>query len=153
MHTCVCYCVRRPDVFCFVSVLAFNSRHLATRYRRLVFYRIGMYSAASVTDFDDDDDYPNYNSYSSSSNSSNNSYSSSSSSSDSSSSSHVFALKSQCPVRQFGEFEENYGWIQCQSKSYPDRMYYHNMHSGCNTWYRPISRYIDIPFVSIKRVS
>lgn len=101
-----------------------------------------MYSAASVTDFDSDDDYPNLNS------------GNDSSSSTSSNSNHVFALKSQsCRVPEFGEFEDNYGWIQCRSKSYPDRMYYHNTHSGCNTWYRPISRYVDIPFVSVERVS
>lgn len=56
-------------------------------------------------------------------------------------------------VREFGELVvDNCGWIQCRSKSYPDQVYFHNTHSNCNTWYRPISRYIDIPFISVKKV-
>ncbi|EFN60320.1 hypothetical protein EAG_04048 [Camponotus floridanus] len=56
-------------------------------------------------------------------------------------------------VREFGDLVvDNYGWIQCRSKSYPDQVYFHNTHSNCNTWYRPISRYIDIPFISVKKV-
>lgn len=56
-------------------------------------------------------------------------------------------------VHEFGEFVDNYGWIQCRSKSYPGRVYFHNTHSNCNTWYRPISRYIDVPFISVNKVS
>ncbi|XP_050466885.1 uncharacterized protein LOC126859532 [Cataglyphis hispanica] len=55
-------------------------------------------------------------------------------------------------VREFGDFIDNHGWIQCRSKSYPGRVYFYNTHSGCNTWYRPISRYTDIPLISIKRI-
>lgn len=99
-----------------------------------------MYSSASVTDLDSDDyEYPNYDC---------------DVDDNSNSSCNKSVQKSQsCRVHQFGEFEENYGWIQCPSKSYPDRVYYHNTRSGCHTWYRPISRYVDIPFVSIRRVS
>ncbi|XP_072756019.1 uncharacterized protein [Anoplolepis gracilipes] len=56
------------------------------------------------------------------------------------------------PVSEFGNLVDTHGWIQCPSKSYPNRVYFHNVHSNCNTWYRPISRYIDIPFSSIKKV-
>ncbi|XP_070156438.1 uncharacterized protein [Polyergus mexicanus] len=57
-----------------------------------------------------------------------------------------------CSVREFGDFVDNHGWIQCRSKSYPGRDYFYNTHSGCNTWYRPISRYVNIPFISIRRM-
>ncbi|XP_029166365.1 uncharacterized protein LOC114937127 [Nylanderia fulva] len=55
-------------------------------------------------------------------------------------------------VHEFGDLVDHHGWIQCHSKTYPDRVYFHNMHSNCNTWYRPISRYIDIPSISIRKV-
>ncbi|XP_024870762.1 uncharacterized protein DDB_G0271670-like [Temnothorax curvispinosus] len=104
-----------------------------------------MYSAASITDFDsNDDDYPNYDGGISDSRSSNNSRNSSNDNVSAS------ALKS-CP--EFGEFVDNYGWIQCRSKTYPDRVYYHNTRSGCNTWCRPVSRCIDIPSVTVRRAN
>ncbi|EZA59851.1 uncharacterized protein LOC105274893 isoform X1 [Ooceraea biroi] len=52
-------------------------------------------------------------------------------------------------VHEFGKFQDNHGWVQCQSKTYPDRVYFYNTNSRCSTWYRPISRYVDIP--SMKR--
>ncbi|XP_077280902.1 uncharacterized protein LOC143907798 [Temnothorax americanus] len=104
-----------------------------------------MYSAASITDFDsNDDDYPNYDGGIGDSRSGNNSRNGSNDNVSAS------ALKS-CP--EFGEFVDNYGWIQCRSKTYPDRAYYHNTRSGCNTWCRPVSRRIDIPFVTVRRAN
>lgn len=100
-----------------------------------------MYSDVCISDFDSDDDNIAWPSQQSNNNDYiNGNIGTSSTSMQNSQSEHV---------RGFGEFKENYGWIQCQSKSYPERVYYHNTHSGCNTWYRPISRCIDIPFVSI----
>jgi len=55
-------------------------------------------------------------------------------------------------VYEFGKFEENYDWIQCQFKSYPNHVYY-NTRTGCNTWYRLVSHFMDIPFASVRRVS
>ncbi|KAL0100454.1 hypothetical protein PUN28_019649 [Cardiocondyla obscurior] len=114
-----------------------------------------MHSLESVTDFDtDDDEYPandgDYIVYSSSSsgNGSNISDNDTTSCGDS-----VTVSSRACRVREFGDFEENYGWIQCRSKSFPDRTYYYNTRSGCSTWCRPVSRFIDLPFVSIKRVN
>ncbi|EFN85144.1 uncharacterized protein LOC105182576 [Harpegnathos saltator] len=56
-------------------------------------------------------------------------------------------------VYEFGEFEEHYGWVQCRSKSQQNRLYFHNMHSGCNTWYRPVSHNIKIPTVSLEKAT
>ncbi|XP_012217238.1 uncharacterized protein [Linepithema humile] len=104
-----------------------------------------MYSDVCISDFDSDNDDIAW----SFQRPSNNDYLNESISTGSNSSS-TFTYDSRSErVREFGEFEENYGWIQCRSKSYPDRMYYHNTHSGCGTWYRPISRCVDIPLVSI----
>lgn len=128
-------------VFCFFPAFAFNSRHSAAQCRWS-----GMYFDAPVTDFDSEEDtersLADYDHPSRDSDISNNS------------NSDIPVLRSQsCSVHEFGEFEDNYGWIQCRSKSFPSRVYYHNTRSGCNTWYRPISRYINIPVVSVGRVS
>lgn len=56
-------------------------------------------------------------------------------------------------IREFGECVDNNNWVECRSKSRPDLLYFHNTHSGCSTWHRPVSRYVDVPFVSIQRVS
>ncbi|XP_046820581.1 uncharacterized protein DDB_G0283697-like isoform X2 [Vespa crabro] len=53
-------------------------------------------------------------------------------------------------VRSFGDHVDNYDWVKCKSKSIPGKTYYFNLRSGCSTWYRPISRYIDIPYYSKK---
>jgi hypothetical protein len=29
------------------------------------------------------------------------------------------------------------GWVACHSKSYPDRMYYYNVVTGCSSWDEP----------------
>ncbi|KYN18374.1 PREDICTED: putative uncharacterized protein DDB_G0282499 [Trachymyrmex cornetzi] len=100
-----------------------------------------MYSAMYISNFDSDEE--NYPYYDSGVGYDNNNSSSSSS-----------TQNSQSPrVYEFGKFEENYGWIQCQSKSFPNRVYYHNTRTGCNTWYRPVSHIMDIPFVSVRRVN
>nr|KAF7429858.1 hypothetical protein H0235_006256 [Vespula pensylvanica] len=49
-------------------------------------------------------------------------------------------------VRSFGDYVEKHDWVECKSKSIPGKTYYFNLRSGCSTWYRPISRYIDIPY-------
>ncbi|XP_012525767.2 uncharacterized protein DDB_G0284459 [Monomorium pharaonis] len=58
-----------------------------------------------------------------------------------------------CRLHEFGKFEDNHGWIQCRSKSFPNRIYYYNTRSGCNTWYRPVSRYVDVPSTASKRAN
>ncbi|KAF7406333.1 hypothetical protein HZH68_005702 [Vespula germanica] len=59
-------------------------------------------------------------------------------------------------VRSFGDYVEKHDWVECKSKSIPGKTYYFNLRSGCSTWYRPISRYIDIPYyperVSLNKV-
>lgn len=55
-------------------------------------------------------------------------------------------------VREFGEFEETHGWLRCRSNTYPERLYYLNPRSRCKTWCRPISRYVHVPLVSVKKV-
>ncbi|KYN00254.1 hypothetical protein ALC62_08967 [Cyphomyrmex costatus] len=103
-----------------------------------------MYSATYISDFDsDEDNYPYYDSAVGANYDHNSSNISSCSTQD-----------LQSPrVYEFGKFEENYGWIQCQSKTYPGRVYYHNTRSGCNTWYRPVSQFVNIPFVSVSKVN
>ncbi|KAF7402946.1 hypothetical protein HZH66_005213 [Vespula vulgaris] len=49
-------------------------------------------------------------------------------------------------VRSFGDYVEKHDWVECKSKSIPGKTYYFHLRSGCSTWYRPISRYIDIPY-------
>ncbi|KAG7207968.1 hypothetical protein KM043_009550 [Ampulex compressa] len=51
---------------------------------------------------------------------------------------------------KFGEFQENYGWVECKSKSVPGKSYFFNVKSGCNTWIRPVARSIQIPRYSVK---
>lgn len=52
-------------------------------------------------------------------------------------------------VREFGDFEENYGWVRCRSRTYPGQIYFHNTYSGCNTWCRPVSRRVHVPLVTV----
>lgn len=60
--------------------------------------------------------------------------------------SHVMATSQSRPVQhEFGKSSLSHGWIQCRSKRYPKRLYFHNVNSGCNTWNRPISRYVNVP--------
>lgn len=153
LYVLVDACVR-PALFCFGRSGVTLASWLGI-FRRTVL-TAGMHSTVFVTDFDEDyndDDRTSYDS--------NISYYQSNNNDDNDSNSinnDVSALcKSRdtesCRVLEFGEFEDNYGWIQCQSKSFPDRVYYYNTRSGCNTWYRPVSRSIDVPVISIRRVS
>ncbi|XP_032665494.1 uncharacterized protein LOC116841542 [Odontomachus brunneus] len=104
-----------------------------------------MYSAAYVSDFDSDDDevvWPRYDD-----------------DGDDYDIQSVSTVELQAPecssqhVYEFGEFEETHGWVQCRSRSQRDRLYFHNMHSGCDTWYRPISRHINVPSISLEKVT
>ncbi|XP_020278477.1 uncharacterized protein LOC109852069 isoform X2 [Pseudomyrmex gracilis] len=51
--------------------------------------------------------------------------------------------------REFGKFTLSHGWIQCRSRRYPKRLYFHNVRSGCNTWYRPVSRHVNVPTICV----
>lgn len=46
-----------------------------------------------------------------------------------SSSNKNFASKKKAPLPS--------GWVACRSKSYPDRMYYYNVATGCSSWDEP----------------
>ncbi|XP_014485497.1 PREDICTED: uncharacterized protein LOC106750008 [Dinoponera quadriceps] len=96
-----------------------------------------MYSDAYVTDFDSDDDEIVW--------------SRDDDDCDDDDSVSTVTRQSRPRVYEFGEFVENYGWVQCPSRSQQGRLYFHNMHSNCNTWYRPVSRYIDVPSVPLEK--
>ncbi|XP_066581567.1 uncharacterized protein [Prorops nasuta] len=51
-------------------------------------------------------------------------------------------------LSKFGQFEDNYGWIMCESKSFPGKMYYFNINTNCTTWVRPVSKKICLPTFS-----
>nr|XP_033338743.1 uncharacterized protein LOC117227532 [Megalopta genalis] len=44
----------------------------------------------------------------------------------------------------FGKFQETTNWVECESRSYPNRTYFFNLRSLCSTWTRPVSRHIKL---------
>lgn len=163
-----CFVLFRQSYYCHAlcASLGYNRSHVASVASRRIgrvasrrfasrargsglrsYHSFRMYSDAYITDFESDDTDVVW-SYS---------YDNADESDDESDDSVSTVVRplgySRERVYEFGEFEDNFGWVQCPSKSYRDRQYFHNMHSNCNTWYRPVSSNINIPSISLEKVS
>ncbi|CAK9815334.1 hypothetical protein ANTQUA_LOCUS8389 [Anthophora quadrimaculata] len=45
---------------------------------------------------------------------------------------------------EFGNFQETYNWVECVSRSFPEKVYFFNLRTRCSTWVRPVSENIQL---------
>nr|XP_012145474.1 PREDICTED: uncharacterized protein LOC105663088 isoform X2 [Megachile rotundata] len=48
--------------------------------------------------------------------------------------------KNEVPKNEFGNFQETYNWIECESVRFPGQTYFFNLRTQSSTWLRPVSK-------------
>ncbi|XP_076754843.1 uncharacterized protein LOC143425726 [Xylocopa sonorina] len=45
---------------------------------------------------------------------------------------------------EFGNFQDTYNWVECESTSIPGNVYFYNLRTQCSTWTRPVESHVQL---------